>query len=86
MLGLTEFSISDGRLPSMHMQTHTHHKHVRKLSILVADIIELYLFYCYISFTLMIHTDKKLRDFGPLANYADRATAACWRSSANFCG
>jgi hypothetical protein len=24
--------------------------------------------------------------FGPLANYADRATAACWRSSANFCG
>jgi hypothetical protein len=23
--------------------------------------------------------------FGPLANYADRATAACWRSSANFC-
>jgi hypothetical protein len=29
---------------------------------------------------------KKLRGFGPLANYADRATAACWRSSANFCG
>jgi hypothetical protein len=28
----------------------------------------------------------KLRGFGPLANYADRATAACWRSSANFCG
>jgi hypothetical protein len=27
---------------------------------------------------------KKLRGFGPLANYADRATAACWRSSANF--
>jgi hypothetical protein len=24
--------------------------------------------------------------FGPLANYADRATAACWRSNANFCG
>jgi hypothetical protein len=28
---------------------------------------------------------KTLRDFGPLANYADRATAASWRSSANFC-
>jgi hypothetical protein len=24
--------------------------------------------------------------FGPRANYADRATAASWRSSANFCG
>jgi hypothetical protein len=29
---------------------------------------------------------KKLRGFGPIANYADRATAASWRSSANFCG
>jgi hypothetical protein len=29
---------------------------------------------------------KKLLGFGPLANYADRTTAACWRSSANFCG
>jgi hypothetical protein len=29
---------------------------------------------------------KKIRGFGPLANYADRATAACWRSSVNFCG
>jgi hypothetical protein len=28
----------------------------------------------------------KLRGFGPLANYAERATAASWRSSANFCG
>jgi hypothetical protein len=28
----------------------------------------------------------QLRGFGPLANYADRATAASWRSSANFCG
>jgi hypothetical protein len=28
--------------------------------------------------------ELKLRGFGPLANYADRATAACWRSSANF--
>jgi hypothetical protein len=27
---------------------------------------------------------KKLRGFGSQANYADRATAACWRSSANF--
>jgi hypothetical protein len=31
-------------------------------------------------------TKKKLRGFGPLANSADRATAACWRSSASFCG
>jgi hypothetical protein len=29
---------------------------------------------------------KKLRGFGPLAKYADRATAASWRSSTNFCG
>jgi hypothetical protein len=29
---------------------------------------------------------KKLRGFGPLANYEDRATAACSRSSANFRG
>jgi hypothetical protein len=29
---------------------------------------------------------KKLRGFGPLANYADRVTAACWRSSASSCG
>jgi hypothetical protein len=29
---------------------------------------------------------KKTRGFGPLANYADRATAAWWRGSANFCG
>jgi hypothetical protein len=29
---------------------------------------------------------KNLHGFGLLANYADRATAACWRSSANFCG
>jgi hypothetical protein len=29
---------------------------------------------------------KKLRGFGPLANYAERATAACWRSDANFSG
>jgi hypothetical protein len=28
----------------------------------------------------------ELRGFGLVANYADRATAACWRSSANFCG
>jgi hypothetical protein len=28
---------------------------------------------------------KKLRGLGPRANYADRATAASWRSSANFC-
>jgi hypothetical protein len=29
---------------------------------------------------------KKLRGFGPLANYAGRATAASWRSITNFCG
>jgi hypothetical protein len=35
---------------------------------------------------LMTSTEKKnLRGFGPLANYADRATAASWRST-NFCG
>jgi hypothetical protein len=28
----------------------------------------------------------KLRGFGPLANYADRATADSWRGSTNFCG
>jgi hypothetical protein len=34
-----------------------------------------------------VKVDKKTRrGFGPLANYADRATAACWRTSANFCG
>jgi hypothetical protein len=34
----------------------------------------------------LIDTLKKLRGFGPRANYTDRATAACWRNSANFCG
>jgi hypothetical protein len=29
---------------------------------------------------------KKTRGFGPRANYADRATAACWESNAYFCG
>jgi hypothetical protein len=33
-----------------------------------------------------INIGGKFLGFGPLANYADRATAACWRSSANFCG
>jgi hypothetical protein len=28
----------------------------------------------------------KLRGFDPRVNSADRATAACWRSSTNFCG
>jgi hypothetical protein len=47
-------------------------------------------------FSLQLHTiffivhfpvlKKKLRGFGPLANYSDRATAASWRSSTNFCG
>jgi hypothetical protein len=30
--------------------------------------------------------ERKLRGFGPRANYTDRATAAFWRSSTNFCG
>jgi hypothetical protein len=33
-----------------------------------------------------ILTKTKLRGFGPRANYGDRATVACWRSSANCCG
>jgi hypothetical protein len=33
-----------------------------------------------------VYKKKNLRGFGPLANYADRATAASWRSSTNFCG
>jgi hypothetical protein len=28
--------------------------------------------------------NKKLRDFGPLANYVDRATAACWQLVSTF--
>jgi hypothetical protein len=32
------------------------------------------------------YNKKKLRGFGPLANYADRATAASWQSSTNFSG
>jgi hypothetical protein len=36
--------------------------------------------------TLLYKLKLKLRGFGPRANYADRATAACWQSSANFCG
>jgi hypothetical protein len=39
-----------------------------------------------ISLSSSIYKKKKLRGFGPLANYADRATAACLRSSANFSG
>jgi hypothetical protein len=31
----------------------------------------------------VIYKNKKLSGFGPQANYADRAAAACWRSSAN---
>jgi hypothetical protein len=33
-----------------------------------------------------VQQQKILRVFGPLVNYADRATAAPWRSSTNFCG
>jgi hypothetical protein len=40
------------------------------------------------SYRTKIQTVKKktLRGFDPLANYADRATAAYWISSAKFCG
>jgi hypothetical protein len=34
----------------------------------------------------VIYKKKTLRGFGPLANYADRSTAASWLSSTNFCG
>jgi hypothetical protein len=34
----------------------------------------------------IVNNEKKVRGFGPLANYADRATAASWRSTTNFCG
>jgi hypothetical protein len=36
-------------------------------------------------YIFLISLKEKLRGFGPLANYVDRATAACWRSEANFC-
>jgi hypothetical protein len=39
-----------------------------------------------ITFKKSQKSKKNLRGFGPLANYADRATAASWRSSTNFCG
>jgi hypothetical protein len=39
-----------------------------------------------IHYALTCNKKKKLRGFGPLANHADRATAASWRSSTNFCG
>jgi hypothetical protein len=35
---------------------------------------------------LSLFHKTKLCGFGPRANYADRATAACWRGGANFCG
>jgi hypothetical protein len=48
----------------------------------IVKIFPLGFFFLY----LMILLLKKLCGFGPLANYADRATAACWRSSAKFAG
>jgi hypothetical protein len=36
--------------------------------------------------TVYRYKKKTLRGFGPLANYADRATATSWRSSTNCCG
>jgi hypothetical protein len=51
--------------------------------------IKFHPFNTFLSFVLKstaLKKKKKLRGFGPLANCADRATAASWRSSANFCG
>jgi hypothetical protein len=39
-----------------------------------------------VSFVAVGRSKKKFRGFCPQANYVDRATAACWLSSANFCG
>jgi hypothetical protein len=36
--------------------------------------------------TWVSKTKKKLHGLSPRANYTDRATAACRRSDANFCG
>jgi hypothetical protein len=49
--------------------------------ILSSPVISAVLIMCY-----GLQGKKNLRAFGPLANYADRATAASWRSSTNFCG
>jgi hypothetical protein len=39
-----------------------------------------------LNFCVRLKTKKTtLRDFGPRTNYTDRAIAACWRSSVNFC-
>jgi hypothetical protein len=45
-------------------------------------LVRLYLY----MITLLLFIKKKLCGFGPLAYYADRATSACLRNSANFCG
>jgi hypothetical protein len=42
--------------------------------------------YSFIRSPVGLRSVIKTRGLGPLANYADRATAACWRSSANFRG
>jgi hypothetical protein len=39
-----------------------------------------------VDYTTEVTFNHKPRGFGPQANYADRAAAACWRSSAKFCG
>jgi hypothetical protein len=54
-----------------------------------ATVLIFYAFIYYVNIKLYRYQSKEkkiLRGFGPLANYADRATAACWRSSAIFCG
>jgi hypothetical protein len=43
-------------------------------------------FQSYTEVCIITKLKTKLRGFGRRANYADQATAACWRSSANFCG
>jgi hypothetical protein len=40
----------------------------------------------YFIFLLKFPEQKKLHGLSPQANYTDRATAACRRSNANFCG
>jgi hypothetical protein len=50
------------------------------------DIQTLHYFTTEISYHQKLNEKKNLGGFGPLAKYADRATADCWRSSANFCG
>jgi hypothetical protein len=61
--------------PNMHLQNNGHNTDVRERM------------FSAVFLNLGNANNKtKLRGFGPRANYADRATSACWRGSANFCG